>query len=101
MKNDMKITNMAMAKEYLQELGFQEKTGGQLQYRGWPEAKYLCWFDGKERKGAQAPTIVIEEPTGKICMHMGTTWYMREIPSILFKILEDLETNGILERGDD
>ena len=95
----MRITNMAMAKDYLLSLGFQEKDASVINYPiNWGNT--FCWFEGRRRKGAEPPSLVIQEKTGIIYMHMTHTYYRREIPSVLFKLLEDLDANGILERSD-
>lgn len=98
----LKIKNMAMVREYLLELGFQEKSAETINIPVWDGEKYLCWFKGKKRRGAEPPSIVISEWSGTISIYCSRAYYYRNVPSILFKVLQALEINNCLKiEGED
>ena len=71
-------------KDKLLELGFQKE---ERTFWGSKEVFY-CWYEGKKRKGREAPTIMISDADGTINYWMNSSYIMREIPGIIIILLE-------------
>ena len=89
--------NINVAKEFLLEMGFQEKTHTQVSLPGGYNEKYLCMFENGKRRGAEPPVVVIGETDGIIKLYNSRSYYCRDIPALFYKIIKDLEVNNYLE----
>ena len=69
----------------LEGLGFQKRT----ERRYTREVTEFCYYgdNGVKTRGNEAPTLVIDAETGRIYMWFTSTYFMRAIPDVLYKMI--------------
>jgi len=72
--------------EYLKDKGFFLYNGGSI---GANNKNYYCYFDGQKRIGNESPSICIDAETGVIYLRTPSTYFLREIPDILYIMILD------------